>query len=337
MSAPAPMMAGPRTDERTTRAPGLHHHAPLDRAVLAARRPPGARARRGSRRLASSMSSRRPVSFHQPVTSCGSTREAAVDEVLDRVGDLQLAARRGPDRLGRLHDRRGEHVDARPARGRCGARPASPPAAPPGRPPARRRRRTRGRARAGAGSWRRWRRRGSGPPGSVMPSRSRLSPRYITNGESPRNASAVSTAWARPSGASCADVGHPDPERRAVADGGLDLGLRVAHDDPDVGHAGRAQRLEAVEQHRLVGDRHELLGAGVGDRAQARSGAPGQHQTLECGGHGGRLAPARGGGRAPGPPLRSPGGSDRVARAPHLPGGRLRSRATSPPAPASRG
>ena len=38
---------------------------------------------------------------------------------------------------------------------------------------------------------------------STMPSRSRLSPRYITNGESARNGSAVSTAWARPSGASC--------------------------------------------------------------------------------------------------------------------------------------
>ena len=36
-----------------------------------------------------------------------------------------------------------------------------------------------------------------------MPSRSRLSPRYMTNGESPRNCSAVSSACARPSGSSC--------------------------------------------------------------------------------------------------------------------------------------
>ena len=36
-----------------------------------------------------------------------------------------------------------------------------------------------------------------------MPSRSRLSPRYITNGDSPRNGSAVSSAWASPSGSSC--------------------------------------------------------------------------------------------------------------------------------------
>ena len=47
-----------------------------------------------TRRLASSMSSRRPVSFHQPRTMCGSTRSPRVDEVLDRVGDLELAARR---------------------------------------------------------------------------------------------------------------------------------------------------------------------------------------------------------------------------------------------------
>ena len=38
---------------------------------------------------------------------------------------------------------------------------------------------------------------------SPIPPWSRLSPRYITNGDSPRNGSAVSTAWASPSGASC--------------------------------------------------------------------------------------------------------------------------------------
>ena len=48
-------------------------------------------------RLASSMSSSLPVSFHQPLTMCGWTVEPAVDQVLDGVGDLQLAARRRPD------------------------------------------------------------------------------------------------------------------------------------------------------------------------------------------------------------------------------------------------
>ena len=36
-----------------------------------------------------------------------------------------------------------------------------------------------------------------------MPPWSRLSPRYMTNGELPRNGSAVSTAWASPAGSSC--------------------------------------------------------------------------------------------------------------------------------------
>ena len=37
---------------------------------------------------------------------------AAVDQLLDRVGDLELAAPRGLDRPGGVEDRRGEHVDA---------------------------------------------------------------------------------------------------------------------------------------------------------------------------------------------------------------------------------
>ena len=44
-------------------------------------------------RLASSMSSRRPVSFHQPLHDVRLDALAGVDEVLDRVGDLELAAR----------------------------------------------------------------------------------------------------------------------------------------------------------------------------------------------------------------------------------------------------
>ena len=47
-----------------------------------------------------------------------------------------------------------------------------------------------------------------------MPSRSRLSPRYMTNGESPRNGSAVSTAWAEPSGASCSMYSIEMPKAR---------------------------------------------------------------------------------------------------------------------------
>ena len=60
------------------------------------------------------------------------------------------------------------------------------------------------------------------------------------------------------------EVGDLEAEPAAVADGGLDLGVRVADDDADLGDAGGAHRLEAVEEHRLVGDRDELLGRRCG-------------------------------------------------------------------------
>ena len=124
---------------------------------------------------------------------------AAVDQLLDRVGDLELAAPRGLDRPRRLEDRGREHVDADqrqvarrvlrlldqphdalavelgdavvPRVGDLGEQDQ----------------------RLGLDSRKRSTR-------SVIPSRSRLSPRYMTNGEPPRNSSAVSTACARPSG-----------------------------------------------------------------------------------------------------------------------------------------
>ena len=124
--------------------------------------------------------------------------------------------------------------------------------------------------------------RGTPPTSSVIPSRSRLSPRYMTNGDRPRNSSAVSTACASPAGSVLGDVGDRGAEGRAVASRLADLvaGLR-GDDDPDLGDPGVDQRLDPVEEHRLVGDRHELLGRGVGDRAQAGSGAAGEDQPLE--------------------------------------------------------
>ena len=44
--------------------------------------------------------------------------------------------------------------------------------------------------------------------------------------------------------------------------------------------AGGDDRLDAVDQHRLVGHRDELLGGGVGQRAQPRALAAGQDETL---------------------------------------------------------
>ena len=44
--------------------------------------------------------------------------------------------------------------------------------------------------------------------------------------------------------------------------------------------AGGDERLDAVEQDRLVGDRHQLLGAGVGERPQPRALAAAENQSL---------------------------------------------------------
>ena len=73
------------------------------------------------------------------------------------------------------------------------------------------------------------------------------------------------------------DLGAP---LRAVAERRHHLVARVADDHADLGDAGGDHRLDAVEQDRLVGDRHELLGPGVGDRPQTRAGTAGQDQTF---------------------------------------------------------
>src|SRR5204863_3102433 len=46
--------------------------------------------------------------------------------------------------------------------------------------------------------------------------------------------------------------------------------------------AGGGDRLEPVVEHRLVRHRHELLGARVRDRPQARAAAAGQYEGLQC-------------------------------------------------------
>ena len=78
------------------------------------------------------------------------------------------------------------------------------------------------------------------------------------------------------------DVGDLRAEGRAVAGRLADLvaGLR-RDDDPDLRHPGVDQRLDPVEEHGLVGDGHELLRRGVGDRAQAGAGAAREDQALE--------------------------------------------------------
>ena len=122
------------------------------------------------------------------------------------------------------------------------------------------------------------RRRATNAPRSCS---SRLSPRYITKSSSPRKSRAMSTQWARPSGASWGMyviVGARTASRRRRA--AMISSRGVADDDADLGDAGRDHGLDPVEQDRLVGDRHQLLGAGVGDRPQAGAGTAGEDQSL---------------------------------------------------------
>ena len=113
-----------------------------------------------------------------------------------------------------------------------------------------------------------------------MPPTMKLSPRYITKSSSPRKSLATSTACASPSGWLLPDVGGADPERGAVADRLLDRGRGIADHEADIGDPGVGDRLQAVEEDRLVRHREQLLGGGVGDRAQPRPGPSRQDQRL---------------------------------------------------------
>ena len=132
-------------------------------------------------RLASSMSASWPVSFHQPLDPVALDPVAAVDQPLDRVGDLELAAPGGLDRPRGLEDRRAEHVDAdeRQVAGRVLRlldQAHDPVAVELGDAVVLGSGTRVSRIRASGSSVRKASTR------SLMPSRSRLSPRYITNG-----------------------------------------------------------------------------------------------------------------------------------------------------------
>jgi hypothetical protein len=83
------------------------------------------------------------------------------------------------------------------------------------------------------------------------------------------------------------EEGKPRAETQAIAERLLHLRGRIADDDADVGDAGGDQLLDTVEEHRLVRDRHELLGAGIGERSQPAALATGRDQAFErsSGGH----------------------------------------------------
>ena len=76
------------------------------------------------------------------------------------------------------------------------------------------------------------------------------------------------------------DVGHLDPETRAIPHGSADLVARVADDDADLADTCLGHCLDAIEKDRLVGDGHQLLGAGVGDRPESRARATRENEAL---------------------------------------------------------
>ena len=67
-------------------------------------------------------------------------------------------------------------------------------------------------------------------------------------------------------------------ELLAAADHLADLIAGLGRDDdPDLFDSGARHRVDPVEEHRAVGYRHQLLGAGEGDRLQARAFAAGEN------------------------------------------------------------
>ena len=76
------------------------------------------------------------------------------------------------------------------------------------------------------------------------------------------------------------EVGDLEAPGRTVADRGPHLRRGVADDDADLLDAGVGDGLEAVEEDRLVGHRHQLLGPGVGDGPQPGAGPACEYERL---------------------------------------------------------
>src|ERR671919_1915075 len=94
--------------------------------------------------------------------------------------------------------------------------------------------------------------------------------------ELPRDQHAVS----QPQWLVLPDVGDVDAPAGSVANRRHDLVAGGADDDADLLDARLDHVLDAVEEDRLVGDGHELLGARVGDGPETAAGAPGEDETF---------------------------------------------------------
>ena len=77
------------------------------------------------------------------------------------------------------------------------------------------------------------------------------------------------------------DILHAGTEGGAVAHGGTYLIRRIPHDDGDVSDAALHQLLDGVKEDRLIGDRHKLLGARVGEGPQTAALATAKDEALE--------------------------------------------------------
>ena len=76
------------------------------------------------------------------------------------------------------------------------------------------------------------------------------------------------------------DVGHLRPEGAAIANRGPRLLVGVAHHNADVGDAGLDQVLQHIEQHRLIGNGHQLFRPRKREGAKTRTFSTAEHQTL---------------------------------------------------------
>ena len=204
---------------------------------------------------------------------------AGVDHPLDGVGDLQLAARRVGDRRGGLEDGRGEEVDAHQSEVRLRDRglldqPDHPPVDDLGHPEVLRLRHL-GEQDHGVGvkALEFLDDRDDAVAHQVV---AQVHDEAAVTEELPRRQHRVG----EPFGRLLRDVGAVGTECGPVADRGPHLGTGLAGDDPDLRDPSRDDGLDGVEEDRLVGDGDELLGAGVGDRPQARALAAAQDQTL---------------------------------------------------------
>ena len=103
------MIAGPLTVQRSSRAPGFDDHATVDPRVDQLARDSGLdrveHETVGGEHVLELAGVLPPA-----LDDVRLDPQAGVDELLDRVGDLELATRRRLDRARRLVDRSGEHV-----------------------------------------------------------------------------------------------------------------------------------------------------------------------------------------------------------------------------------